>query len=116
MKTLVLNRNIIVSIFAVMLLIYGVQGISYAQEVADPVAEFADASLAETVRRTLRLERGDTVDILRIPKAELVKLTRLDASWRQLMVRHTFETILQFPVLPVLLLIRMIWNASVTRK
>ncbi len=31
MKTLIVNRNIIVSIFAVMLLVYGVQGISYAQ-------------------------------------------------------------------------------------
>ncbi len=84
MKTLFVNRNIIASIFAVMLLIYGVQGISYAQGVADPVAEFADASLAEIVRGTLRLGRGDTGDILRIPKAELVKLTRLDASWREL--------------------------------
>ena len=32
MKTLVVNRNIIVSIFAVFLLIYGVQSISYGQE------------------------------------------------------------------------------------
>ena len=31
MKTLVVNRNIIVSIFVVMLLIYGLQGISYGQ-------------------------------------------------------------------------------------
>ena len=65
MKILVVNRNVVVSIFAVMLLIYGVQGIGYAQGVPDPVAEFADASLADVVRRTLRLERGDTVDILR---------------------------------------------------
>ena len=81
MKTLVVNLNVIVSIFAVMLLIYGVQGMSYAQGVADPVAEFADASLAEIVRNILSLETGDTVDLLRIPKTELVRLTRLDASW-----------------------------------
>ena len=31
MKTLVVNRNVVVSIFAAMLLIYGVQGIGYAQ-------------------------------------------------------------------------------------
>ena len=38
MKTLVVNRNVIVSIFAVMLLTYSVQGISYGQEKA-PVVE-----------------------------------------------------------------------------
>ena len=81
MKTLVMKRNILVSIFTIMLLIYSMQGIGYAQGAPDPVAEFADASLAEVVRRTLGLERGDTVDILRIPKAELVRLTYLDASW-----------------------------------
>ena len=36
MKTLVVNRNIIVSIFAVILLIYGVQSISYGQEYGTP--------------------------------------------------------------------------------
>ncbi len=83
MKTLFLNRNVIVSIFTAVLLTYSMQGISYAQGAPDPVAEFADASLADVVRRTLGLERGDTVDILRIPKAELVRLTYLDASWRE---------------------------------
>ena len=37
METLFLNRNVIVSIFAVMLLIYGVQGVSYAQGAAPTV-------------------------------------------------------------------------------
>ena len=31
MKTLVVNRNLIVLIISVMLLIYGIQGMSYAQ-------------------------------------------------------------------------------------
>ncbi|MDE0684435.1 MAG: leucine-rich repeat domain-containing protein, partial [Candidatus Poribacteria bacterium] len=36
MRTLIVNRNIIVSIFTVMLLIYGVQGTSYAQDEVGP--------------------------------------------------------------------------------
>ena len=39
MKTLFVNRNIIVSIFAVMLLTYSIQGISYAQDDVLPGGE-----------------------------------------------------------------------------
>ena len=80
MKTLVLNRNIIVSIFAVMLLMYGFQGISYAQDAPGTIIEFSDANLAKAVRRALGLGTGDGVDILKIPKAELEKLTTLRAD------------------------------------
>ena len=77
MKTLFVNRNVIVSIFAVMMLTYSVQGISYAQEAPDTIAEFADANLAKAVREKLGLPTGDGVDLLKIPKAELEKLTSL---------------------------------------
>ena len=80
MKTQVMNRNLIVSILAVMLLTYSMQGISYAQEVPDTVVEFADANLAREVRKALRLPTGDGVDLLKIPKAELAKLTGLRGS------------------------------------
>ena len=80
MKTLLVNRKIIVSIFAVMMLIYGVQGISYGQEVPDNIAEFSDRRLAYAVRRKLGLPTGNGVDLLKIPKAELEKLTTLDPS------------------------------------
>ena len=50
MKTLVVNRNVMVSIFVVMLFLYGVHGISYAQEAPDTVAEFSDVTLATMVR------------------------------------------------------------------
>ena len=80
MKTLVRNRNLIISILAVLLLTYGLQGISYAQEAPDTIVEFADANLAKIVRLILRLDTGDGVDILKIPKAELVKLTDLPAN------------------------------------
>ena len=79
MKTLVLNRNVVVSIFAVILLLYGVQGISYAQDAPDTIVEFADANLARAVRKALGLPTGDGVDLLKIPKAELEKLTTLSA-------------------------------------
>ena len=78
MKTLVVNQNIIVLIFAVMLLIYGGQGISYSQDAT--LAEFSDTTLAIMVRRTLGLNTQDAVDILKIPKAELIKLTGLSAG------------------------------------
>ena len=78
MKTLVVNQNIIVLIFAVMLLIYGGQGISYSQDAT--LAEFSDTTLAIMVRRTLGLNTQDAVDILKIPKAELIKSTRLSAG------------------------------------
>ncbi len=80
MKMLKVNRNVIVSIFAVMLLTYSVQDISYAQEAPDTIVEFVDATLARAVRRELRLPTGDGVDLLKIPKAELGKLTELDAT------------------------------------
>ena len=78
MKTLVVNRNIVVLIFAVMMLIYGGQGISYSQDAT--LAEFSDTSLAIMVRRTLGLNTQDAVDILKIPKVELIKLTGLSAG------------------------------------
>ena len=45
-----------------------------------PLWNFKDFVLATAVRRQLRLPTGDDVDILKIPKAELIKLTYLDAS------------------------------------
>ena len=80
MKTLFVNRNIIVSIFAVMLLTYSIQGISYAQEAPDTIVKFADTTLAKAVRQELGLPTGGGVDLLKIPKAELEKLTRLYAQ------------------------------------
>ena len=78
MKAVIVNRSVMVSIFTVVLLIYGVQGVSYSQDAA--LAEFSDTSLAIVVRSTLGLNTQDTVDILKIPKAELIKLTRLSAG------------------------------------
>ncbi len=80
MKSVFVNRNIIGSIITIMLLIYGVQGVSYGQVALEPVAEFSDATLATVVRRTLRLDTGDGVDILKIPIAELSKLKTLSAG------------------------------------
>ena len=78
MQTLFINRNLIVSIFVVLLLTYGVQGISYGQDAPDDtIVEFNDTNLAKAVRRALGLPTGDGVDILKIPKAELEKLTGL---------------------------------------
>ena len=45
MKTLFVNRILIVSLFAVILLVYGLQGVSYGQ--ANAPAEFVDANLAK---------------------------------------------------------------------
>ena len=77
MKILFVNRNEIVLIFAAMLLIYGVQGVGYAQDAPDTTVEFKDIILARIVRNELRLPTGDGVDLLKIPKAELEKLTGL---------------------------------------
>ncbi len=84
MKTLFVNRNVIVSIFAVILLTYSMQSVGYAQEAPDTVVEFADANLAREVRRALRLPTGGGVDLLKIPKAELEKLTELRASGKEI--------------------------------
>ena len=84
MKTLVLNRNVIVSIFAVLMLTYSIQGISYGQEAPDTIVEFSDANLAREIREALRLPAGDGVDLLKIPKAELAKLTKLTADDRNI--------------------------------
>ena len=78
MKMLSVKRKIIVLIIAVMLLIYGGQRISYSQDAT--LAEFSDTSLAIMVRRTLGLNTQDAVDILKIPKAKLIKLTGLSAG------------------------------------
>ena len=80
MKTLVLTRNLIVSILTVMLLTYSVQGVSYAQEAPDTIVEFNDIILATVVRRALGLPTGDGIDLLNIPKSELVKLTELKTT------------------------------------
>ena len=45
--------------------------------VTPPRVEFADANLATAIREALDLDTGDGVDILKIPKAELTKLTSL---------------------------------------
>ena len=78
MKTLFVNPNVIVSIFTVMLLIYGLQGISYGQEVPDNTVEFSDTNLAKAVRKALKLYVGDDVDILNIDKGELAELKYLE--------------------------------------
>ena len=78
MKTQVMNRNLIVSILAVLMLTYSIQGISYGQEAPDTIVEFADANLAKAVRKALRLPTGDGVDLLKIPQASLAKLTKLN--------------------------------------
>ena len=80
MKTLFVNRNVIVSILTVMLLTYSIQGISYGQEAPDTVVEFKDINLAREVRRELGLPTGGGVDLLKIPKVELRKLTELGAT------------------------------------
>ena len=48
--------------------------------VTPPRVEFADADLATAIREALDLDTGDGVDILKIPKAPLAKLTTLGAS------------------------------------
>ena len=47
--------------------------------VTPPRAEFVDANLARAVRRALRLDtRGEHIELLKIPEAELAKLTKLE--------------------------------------
>ena len=50
--------------------------------VKPPSVEFADANLATAIREALDLDTGNGVDILKIPKAELTKLTRLHIRGR----------------------------------
>ena len=52
MKTLVVNRNIIVLVFAVMLLICGVQGISYGQEDGTPTVTAGETNTSLKVSFT----------------------------------------------------------------
>ena len=79
MKILVVNRKIIVSILAVMLLTYSIQGISYAQDPPDTLVEFSDLNLAKAVRSALGLgTTGGRIPLLKIPKAELARLTYLE--------------------------------------
>ena len=53
--------------------------------VSPPRVEFVDANLAKGVRNTLRLDtEGGHIDLLKIPKAALAKLTELDASDREI--------------------------------
>jgi Leucine-rich repeat (LRR) protein len=61
----------------------GVRGVAVT-EAGGPSVEFSDVNLARVVRGHLGLATGDGVDVLKIPKAELVKLTSLDAKryWR----------------------------------
>ena len=81
MKTLFVNRNLIVSIFAVLMLAYSIQGISYGQGAPDTIVEFEDITLAKEVRSRLRLPTGDGVDLLKIPKSELEKLTEFRSAY-----------------------------------
>ena len=57
MKTLVVNRNIIVSIFVVILLIYGVQGISYGQGDA-PTVTPSETNTCLVVKFQITLDEG----------------------------------------------------------
>ena len=60
MKTLIVNRKITLSIFAVLLLTCCIQGISYAQdEPDDTLVEFADVNLATAIREKLGLDTGE---------------------------------------------------------
>ena len=62
MKTLVVNRNVIVSIFVVMLLTYGIQGMSYAQ---DDVLPGGEGTLFD-VGETLVVTPGETNTSLKV--------------------------------------------------
>ena len=76
MKRLSVKGKVSISIFTIMLLIYGAPGISYGQD-TPAIVEFSDLSLAKAVRSRLGLGIGDGVDVLKIPKIELVRLTEL---------------------------------------
>ena len=91
MKTLFVNRNVIAPIFVAILLIIGVHGVGYGQEAPDAVVQFSDRSLAIMVRISIALDSQippnhkellemPEVDVLKIPKAELTKLTELTAD------------------------------------
>ena len=91
MKTLLVDRKIIVSIFVVILLMYGVQGVSYAQDVPDAIVEFSDRSLAIMVRISIAIDNQKPpnltdlkampeAEVLKIPIAELSKLKTLSAG------------------------------------
>ena len=83
MNTLIVNRNVIVSIFIVMLLTYCFQGMSYAQDTPETIVEFNDINLAKALRQALGLPtRG--VGLLKIPKTELEKLTEFNAEDRDI--------------------------------
>ena len=50
--------------------------------VTPPRVEFADANLARAIRRTLYLDtQGEHIEVLKIPEAELAKLTDLRYKW-----------------------------------
>ena len=51
--------------------------------VTPPRVEFADVNLATAVREVLDLDTGDGVDLLKIPKVQLVKLTELYVRGRK---------------------------------
>ncbi len=110
MKTLAVNRNVIVSIFAVMMLIYGVQGISYGLDAPDTIVEFKDINLAKGVRQALNLPIGDNVDILKIPKSELAKLTELDLETQRVAVAVTDLTGLEHATQLTLLNLNGYWR------
>ena len=58
---------------------WSIMGEGTTHLVAPPRAEFVDATLAEAVRRALRLDtKGPHIDFLKIPKAELEKLTHFE--------------------------------------
>ncbi len=105
MKMLFVNRNVIVSIFTVMLSVYGVQGVSYGQETTllknTPVVEFSDRSLAIMARVSIefpsvvqahlhktpgvyglvsRLLNMPDAEARTISKAELAKMKQLKAN------------------------------------
>lgn len=90
MKTLVVNRNIIMPIFAV-LLINGVQNLSYGQNAPDTLVQFSDRSLAIMVHIEIAFESGKPpnltelkrmpeAEVLKIPQAALTKMTTLSAG------------------------------------
>jgi DNA-binding beta-propeller fold protein YncE len=58
--------------------------------------EFVDANLAKGVRNTLNLDtEGGHIDLLKIPKAALAKLTELDASDREIISLTGLESATQ---------------------
>ena len=91
MKTLLVNPKINVILLTMMLSIYGIPSISHGQDAPETVAQFSDRSLAILVRIAIAIDSQippnhigllemPEVDVLKIPKAELTKLTRLTAD------------------------------------